>query len=42
MKTILAVDGSDNSYQAVHALEYIARAEQLPASCTGRSKAGVP
>jgi len=29
MKTILAVDGSDNSYEAVHVLKYIARAEQL-------------
>jgi nucleotide-binding universal stress UspA family protein len=29
MKTLLAVDGSDNSYQAVHALKYFARAEQL-------------
>ena len=29
MKTILAVDGSDNSYEAVHALKYVARAEQL-------------
>ena len=29
MKTLLAVDGSDNSYEAVHALKYIARAEQL-------------
>jgi nucleotide-binding universal stress UspA family protein len=29
MKTILAVDGSDNSYEAVHALKYFARAEQL-------------
>jgi len=29
MKTILAVDGSDNAYEAVHALKYLARAEQL-------------
>ncbi|MDZ4734148.1 MAG: universal stress protein [Nitrospirota bacterium] len=29
MKTLLAVDGSDNSYEAVHALKYFARAEQL-------------
>jgi len=29
MKTILAVDGSDNSYEAVHAMKYFARAEQL-------------
>jgi nucleotide-binding universal stress UspA family protein len=29
MKTILAVDGSDNSYEAVHVMEYMARAEQL-------------
>jgi nucleotide-binding universal stress UspA family protein len=29
MKILLAVDGSDNSYEAVHALEYFARAEQL-------------
>jgi nucleotide-binding universal stress UspA family protein len=29
MKTLLAVDGSDNSYAAVHALKYLARAEQL-------------
>ena len=29
MKTLLAVDGSDNSYEAVHALKYLARAEQL-------------
>ena len=29
MKTLLAVDGSDNSYEAVHALQYFARAEQL-------------
>ncbi len=29
MKTILAVDGSDNSYEAVHALKYFSRAEQL-------------
>lgn len=29
MKTLLAVDGSDNSYEAVHVLKYIARAEQL-------------
>ena len=29
MKTILAVDGSDNSYEAVHALKYFARSEQL-------------
>jgi len=29
MKTLLAVDGSDNSYEAIHALKYFARAEQL-------------
>ena len=29
MKTVLAVDGSDNSYEAVHALKYFSRAEQL-------------
>jgi nucleotide-binding universal stress UspA family protein len=29
MKTLLAVDGSDNSYEAVHALKYLARTEQL-------------
>jgi nucleotide-binding universal stress UspA family protein len=29
MKTLLAIDGSDNSYEAVHALKYLARAEQL-------------
>ncbi|MBK5283693.1 MAG: universal stress protein [Nitrospiraceae bacterium] len=29
MKTLIAVDGSDNSYEAVHALKYFARAEQL-------------
>ena len=29
MKTLLAVDGSNNSYEAVHALKYLARAEQL-------------
>ena len=29
MKTLLAVDGSDNSYEAIHALKYVARAEQL-------------
>jgi len=29
MKTLLAVDGSNNSYEAVHALKYFARAEQL-------------
>jgi nucleotide-binding universal stress UspA family protein len=29
MKTLLAVDGSDHSYEAVHALKYFARAEQL-------------
>jgi nucleotide-binding universal stress UspA family protein len=29
MKTLLAADGSDNSYQAVHALKYFSRAEQL-------------
>jgi nucleotide-binding universal stress UspA family protein len=29
MKTLLAVDGSDNSYEAVHIMKYIARAEQL-------------
>jgi len=29
MKTLLAVDGSDNSYEAVHALKFFARAEEL-------------
>ena len=29
MNTLLTVDGSDNSYEAVHALKYFARAEQL-------------
>ena len=29
MNTLLAVDGSDNSYEAVHVLKYVARAEQL-------------
>jgi len=29
MNTLLAVDGSDNAYEAVHALKYIARSEQL-------------
>jgi nucleotide-binding universal stress UspA family protein len=29
MNTLLAVDGSDNSYEAVHALKYFARSEQL-------------
>ena len=29
MKTLLSVDGSDNSYEAVHVLKYFARAEQL-------------
>jgi nucleotide-binding universal stress UspA family protein len=29
MKTVLAVDGSNHSYEAVHALKYFARAEQL-------------
>ena len=29
MKTLLAVDGSDNSYEAVHVMKYIAKAEQL-------------
>jgi nucleotide-binding universal stress UspA family protein len=29
MKTLLAIDGSDNSYEAVHVLKYLARAEQL-------------
>ena len=29
MKTLLAVDGSDNSYEAVHIMNYLARAEQL-------------
>ena len=29
MKIILAVDGSDNSYEAVHIMNYLARAEQL-------------
>jgi len=29
MKTLLAVDGSDNSYEAVHVMKYLARAEHL-------------
>lgn len=29
MRTLLAVDGSDNSYEAVRALKYFARADQL-------------
>ena len=29
MNTVLAVDGSDNSYEAVHALKYFARVDQL-------------
>ena len=29
MKTILAVDGSDNAYEAVHVIKYLARSEQL-------------
>ena len=29
MKTVLAVDGSDNSHEAVHALKYFARVDQL-------------
>jgi hypothetical protein len=29
MNTLLAVDGSDHSYEAVHVMKYIARAEQL-------------
>jgi len=29
MKTLVAVDGSDNSYEAVHIMKYLARAEQL-------------
>ena len=29
MKTILAVDGSDNAYEAVHVMKYMARSEQL-------------
>jgi nucleotide-binding universal stress UspA family protein len=29
MKIILAVDGSDNAYEAVHAMKYLARAEEL-------------
>ncbi|HSL04213.1 MAG TPA: universal stress protein [Nitrospiraceae bacterium] len=29
MKTLLAVDGSDHSYEAVHALKFFAQAEQL-------------
>jgi nucleotide-binding universal stress UspA family protein len=29
MKTLLAVDGSDNSYEAVRALKYFSRADQL-------------
>ncbi|THI87672.1 MAG: universal stress protein [Nitrospira sp. CG24A] len=29
MKTLLAVDGSDNSYEAVHVMKYMARSEQL-------------
>jgi nucleotide-binding universal stress UspA family protein len=29
MKTLLAVDGSDNSYEAVRAMKYLSRADQL-------------
>ncbi len=29
MNTLLAVDGSDNAYEAVHIMKYLARAEQL-------------
>ncbi len=29
MKTLLAVDGSDNSYEAVHVMKYMAQAEQI-------------
>ncbi|MDH4187894.1 MAG: universal stress protein, partial [Nitrospira sp.] len=29
MNTLLAVDGSDNSYEAVHALKFFAKADQL-------------
>lgn len=29
MKTILAVDGSDHAYEAVHVMKYMARSEQL-------------
>ena len=29
MNTLLTVDGSDHSYEAVHALKYLAQAEQL-------------
>jgi nucleotide-binding universal stress UspA family protein len=29
MNTLVAVDGSDNAYEAVHALKYLARSEQL-------------
>ena len=29
MKTLLAVDGSDNAYEAVHAMKYLAQSEQL-------------
>ena len=29
MKTLLAVDGSDNAYEAVHVMKYMARSEQL-------------
>ncbi|MDP1767235.1 MAG: universal stress protein [Nitrospirota bacterium] len=29
MKTLLAVDGSDNAYEAVHVMKYLARAEEL-------------
>ncbi|WP_455389861.1 universal stress protein, partial [Petrachloros mirabilis] len=29
MKTLLAVDGSDHSYEAVRALKYLSRADQL-------------
>jgi nucleotide-binding universal stress UspA family protein len=29
MNTLLAVDGSDNAYEAVHALKYVAQAEHL-------------
>ena len=29
MKTLLAVDGSDNAYESVHVMKYMARSEQL-------------
>ncbi|MBH0197743.1 MAG: universal stress protein, partial [Nitrospira sp.] len=29
MKLLLAVDGSDNSYEAVRSLKYLSRAEEL-------------